>query len=162
MFHPLRTQSCCASVLEPSFVQSALLISHLLSDLLQSAADTHPHICMIARCPLYLPINPVVCVVVEGDRRVSYASISITISFIILATLTHHLAFAISLHRSIFPPPPHSLHPSPVNPHHWNRPPSNSELSRFAPFIPCHPLIIFPLHHLSRHLDSIPIRSGPP
>jgi len=47
--------------------------------------------------------------VVEGDWRALPTSIAISISFIILATLIHHLAFAISLHRSIstFSPSPH-------------------------------------------------------
>jgi len=57
---------------------------------------------------------------------------------------------------------PYSLHPSPVDPHHWNHSHLNSELPRFAPFIPCHPLIIFPLHHFSRHLDSVPIHFHSP
>lgn len=57
MFHPLAIQSCCASAVESSFVQSAPLISHLLSDLLQSA-DTHPHICITAKVPLVPPHQP--------------------------------------------------------------------------------------------------------
>ena len=44
------------------------------------------------------------CCIRGGRRRLvclTHTSIAITISFIILPTLTHHLAFAICLHRSI-------------------------------------------------------------
>jgi len=55
---------CCASVVESSLSLN-LLISYLLSELLQSAS-IHPHICIIARRSLYLPIKSVVC----GGRSV--------------------------------------------------------------------------------------------
>lgn len=112
---------CCASAVELSYAQSAFLISLSLSELLQSA-DIHPHICIIARRPLYLPINIVVCVVVEGNRQVSFGYYYNY--FTILATQTHHLAFAISLHRSISTFPfPHMTFPAKHTPPFLIRPP---------------------------------------
>ena len=74
------TQPCCASVVESSFVQSALLISYMLSDLLESA-DIYPHICIMARAPpAPPPIDVVVFVVVEGGWCVSRTRVLVSLS----------------------------------------------------------------------------------
>ena len=102
--------------------------------------------------PLVPPHQPH-CAVVEGDWHVPHMGIPITISFIILATPTHNLASAISLHRSIptFPPSSHDRHPPPTPsaPHHWNCSPQFGT-SFFRPF-----------HSLSS-LNYIPAASFPP
>lgn len=107
-FIPSPIQSCCcASVVEPSFTQSAPLISYLLSELLQSA-NIHSHTRIMARRPLYPLIHVVVRVVVEGDRHVSH---EYYYSYLFHYSHNCYTSSCIRnfLHRSIstFPPSPH-------------------------------------------------------
>jgi hypothetical protein len=127
-FIPPAIQSCCASVVESSFVQSALAISHLLSDLLQSA-DIYPHICITAKASLVPPHRP--CWLCGGRRRLTSFAHEYCYHYLFHYSRNPH-ASAISLYRSVstFLPSPHDRHlstvdrtrPPPPAPHHRNHP----------------------------------------